>query len=448
MLAMPHRGRGRNRRLQRRRFTPTRTASAALLAAALRPPNRRATRRFGGLRTRWCGALAVLFACACVTCCTTGGAGSRSGSTLEGRAREGSIRVATFNCSLSRDSAGRLVRDLSSDSEQAASIAAIVQRVRPDVLVLQEFDRDPGYAAADLFRSHYLAVSQHGGKPIDYPHRFAPESNTGIPTGFDLDGDGRNDGPGDAHGFGRHPGHFAFVILSRFPIESGGVRSFRTLPWAAMPNHSMPTAFFPAEAIASIRLSSKNHVDVPIRLPDRRTLHLLVSHPTPPVFDGDEDRNGRRNRDEIRFWADYLDPDRAAWIVDDAGVPGGLVKNAPFVLCGDLNSDPLDGDSFERPIRLLLDHPRIDARFVPRSGGAVDAARRQAGANVNHLSPSDADTGDFRDDPGPGNLRLDYVLPAREFTVIGGGVFWPPPDDPDAALVEASDHRLVWLDLR
>ena len=55
------------------------------------------------------------------------------------------------------------------------------------------------------------------------------------------------------------------------------------------------------------RLSSKSHWDVPIRI-GRETVHFLVSHPTPPVFDGPEDRNGTRNHDEIRFWADYVGP--------------------------------------------------------------------------------------------------------------------------------------------
>ena len=45
------------------------------------------------------------------------------------------------------------------------------------------------------------------------------------------------------------------------------------------------------------------------------TVHFLVSHPTPPVFDGPEDRNGPRNYDEIRFWADYS-PRTGGYIYD------------------------------------------------------------------------------------------------------------------------------------
>ena len=47
--------------------------------------------------------------------------------------------------------------------------------------------------------------------------------------------------------------------------------------------------------------------------------------------------------------------------------------------------------------------------------------------------------------------RIDYVLPSAGLEVIAGGVFWPDPDeDPEGArwAEDASDHRLVWLDLR
>lgn len=358
------------------------------------------------------------------------------------------VRIATFNAALERAGPADLVNELVAGSEQASAVAAIVQRVRPDVLVLQEFDRDPTDVAIDLFRTRYLAVAQHGERPIEYPYRWVAPSNTGEPSGFDLDGDGRRDGPGDAFGFGRHPGQFGFAILSRHPIETSAVRSFRSLPWSAMPGNAMPPGFFAPDAAAGMRLSSKDHADVPVHLPDGRTLHLLVSHPTPPVFDGDEDRNGRRNHDEIRFWVDYLSGDGSQWIADEAGVRGGLASGAHFVICGDLNSDPNDGDSFQRPIRMLLEHPRIDGSFVPRSAGGVEAARRDLGKNAAHVSSADADTADFDDQDGPGNLRCDYVLPGRTLRVAAGGVFWPSPDEPGFALVGASDHRLVWLDVK
>ena len=49
---------------------------------------------------------------------------------------------------------------------------------------------------------------------------------------------------------------------------------------------------------------------------------LLVAHPTPPVFDGPEDRNGRRNFDEIPLLGDYV-TGRSGYIYDDDGGRGG-----------------------------------------------------------------------------------------------------------------------------
>ena len=93
------------------------------------------------------------------------------------------------------------------------------------------------------------------------------------------------------------------------------------------------------------RLSSKSHWDVPVEV-GGRTVHVLASHPTPPTFDGAEDRNGRRNHDEIRFWADYVRPGAGSgYIYDDAGGTGGLKPGSSFVILGDQNADPLDGDS-------------------------------------------------------------------------------------------------------
>lgn len=361
------------------------------------------------------------------------------------------VRVATFNAALNRATAGALRAELEAGSAQARAVAEIIQRAAPDVLVLQEFDHDP--EALDLFRARYLAVSQGEQTPIDYPHALAIPSNTGEPSGLDLDRDGQTGGPGDAWGFGAFPGQYAFAILSRHPIDAAALRSFRLLPWSAMPgarapvDPQTPAPFYPPAVWSALRLSSKNHVDVPITIAGK-PLHLLVAHPTPPVFDGPEDRNGRRNADEIRLWADYLDPARAGWITDDAGRTGGLDPAAAFVIAGDLNADPIDGDSTDDAIAQLLDHPRVHpaaarGALVPQSEGG-----KLAGRAPEHR-------GDPAHDTAGWGLRVDYVLPAADLEVIASGVFWPGPDAPAAALVGrdgerdvSSDHRLVWLDLR
>jgi 3-phytase len=376
------------------------------------------------------------------------------------------VRFATFNASLNRGAAGALRADLSTPANvQAGVIAEIVQRTRPDVLLINEFDYDP--EAARLFQDNYLSVGRNGARPIRYPYRFIAPSNTGVASGFDLNNDGRVvTEPGaagygdDAFGFGAFPGQFGLVVYSRYPIDRGDVRTFQKFRWKDMPGALLPddpaTAapadwYSPAE-LAVFRLSSKSHWDLPIRV-GHRTVHFLVSHPTPPVFDGPEDRNGRRNFDEIRFWADYIRPGHGRYIYDDRGKRGGLHPGAKFVIAGDLNSDPFDGDSVPGAAQQLLDHRQVNSGFVPTSAGAVEASALQGGANAAHRGNPAHDTADFADVPGPGNLRADYVLPSHGLQVRGGAVFWPPASDPLSRLTgtfpfPSSDHRLVWLDLR
>jgi hypothetical protein len=361
----------------------------------------------------------------------------------------GLVRIATFNCSLNRASLGGLQRDLATpDNAQARAVAEIIQRVRPDILLLQEFDYDAGGAALRDFQANYLAKPQGGAQSMSFAHTFFTESNTGQPSGFDLGNDGSVQGGEDALGFGDFPGQYAMALLSRFPIDRAQARTFRKLLWRDMPGALLPPGWYSPEELAVVPLSSKSHWDVPVRI-GKLTLHLLASHPTPPAFDGPEDRNGRRNHDEIRFWSDYLDG--AAYIRDDAGARGGF-RGKAFLIMGDQNSDPVDGGSLNDAIGALLKDPRIDARFVPQSAGAVEASIAQGGANAAQRGDPRFDTADFNDRLA-GNLRVDYLLPSRGMRVCGGGVFWPARSDPGASLVwgdhppPSSDHRLVWIDL-
>jgi hypothetical protein len=373
------------------------------------------------------------------------------------------VRFATFNASLNRNVAGQLIADLSTTTNaQAATVAEIIQRARPDVLLINEFDFDAGGMAAALFQDNYLSVPHNGAAAIEYPYRYVAPSNTGIPSDFDLNNNGVIGGPDDAYGFGFFPGQFGMAVYSMYPIDLDEVRTFQLFRWADMPGALLPddpaTAapadwYSPAE-LAVFRLSSKSHWDLPIDI-DGRIVHFLVSHPTPPVFDGPEDRNGTRNFDEIRFWADYVTPGRTSrYIYDDDGERGGLPPGARFVIAGDQNSDPFDGDSIPGAAQQLLEHPRVNATVAPSSQGAVDASARQGGINPSHLGDPQFDTADFADSLpiGPGNLRADYVLPSRPFRILAAEVFWPTAEDPLFRLVgdfpfPSSDHRLVWIDV-
>ncbi|GAA4987222.1 3-phytase [Nonomuraea thailandensis] len=369
------------------------------------------------------------------------------------------VRFATFNASLNRAAEGQLVSDLSTPGNtQAQVIAEIVQRNRPDVLLINEFDHDAAGRAARLFQDNYLSVGQGGARPITYRYRYTAPSNTGVASGFDLNNDGAVvSTPGaagygdDALGFGAFPGQYGMVVYSKYPIDMRGVRTFQNFLWKDMPGNAMPAGWYSAEEQRVLRLSSKSHWDVPVRV-GHRTVHFLVSHPTPPTFDGAEDRNGRRNHDEIRLWADYTRPGGGGYLYDDRGRRGGLDAGAAFVIAGDQNADPNDGDSYQGAIHQLLDHPRIDGGNAPSSAGAAEAAALQGGANATHTGDPKHDTADFAD-TAPGNLRADYVLPARRLRTVGGGVFWPPAADPLSRLTgvfpfPSSDHRLVWLDVR
>ncbi|MGV9453940.1 endonuclease/exonuclease/phosphatase family protein [Streptomyces sp. NPDC003635] len=371
------------------------------------------------------------------------------------------VRFATFNASLNRSAEGALVADLSTpDNTQARNVAETIQRVDPDVLLINEFDYVAGGAAVRLFLDNYLAVGQRGARPVRYPYHFTAPVNTGVASGVDLDGrNGAVMTPGsdaygqDSFGYGWFPGQYGMVVLSKYPIGTRSVRTFQRFLWKDMPGHLMPPGYYGAEATAVFRLSSKSHWDVPVRI-GHETVHFLVSHPTPPTFDGPEDRNGRRNHDEIRLWADYIGGrGRGAYLYDDRGVRGGLRPGARFVLAGDQNADPSDGDSYAHAIRLLLDHPAVRRPATPpASAGAPEAAALQGGANVSHSGDPAYDTADFSDG-APGNLRVDYVLPSRGLVPGANGVFWPTSADPlyrlvgGGANVPTSDHRLVWQDV-
>jgi hypothetical protein len=297
------------------------------------------------------------------------------------------------------------------------------------------------------------------------------ESNTGIPSGMDFSNDGTIGGPNDAFGFGFFAGQFGFAVFSQHPILTSDIRTFQKFLWKDMPGALLPdnpateapADWYSPTELDIFRLSSKSHWDVPINV-GGTVVHFLVSHPTPPVFDDPPafpagvDFNGRRNHDEIRLWADYVTGGATAdYIYDDTGAHGGLEPGATFVIAGDQNSDPRDGDSVPGAIQQLLDNPRVNANPIPSSEGAKEASKLQGGINDAHRSNPRWDTADFADN-APGNLRADYVLPSMDLRIADSAVFWPVQADPLSDLTgvftpslpggfPSSDHRLVWVDV-
>lgn len=357
------------------------------------------------------------------------------------------VRFATFNASLNRFNEGDLLADLETVADgglvpQVEAVLEIIDRNDADVLLVNEFDYDP--AAAELF-----------AELTGYAYHFTAPSNTGIPSGFDLNNDGTVGGADDAFGFGFFPGQFGMLVLSQYPLPEA--RTFQEVRWADMPGARLPElrgeSWYSDEELEVVRLSSKSHWDVTVDVPGRKDVQFLVSHPTPPVFDGPEDRNGLRNADEIRFWVDYIHPARGDWITDDRGTEGGLAPGSRFVVAGDRNSDPVDGDSLPGAANQVLDLPWVNTRITPTSEGAVEQAILQDANNV--LETAEFDTADFGEEQfgGPGNLRVDYVLPSNQLKLRDAAVDWPTTDDPDFDEVgvfpfPSSDHRLVWIDVR
>ena len=370
-------------------------------------------------------------------------------------AKEQTLTIATFNVSM--ESENYLAKGIAGSPQvlstllregnhpQIKNIAAIVQQTQPDVLLLNEFDyiADPA-AGVQLFIRNYLNKAQSAdGKTIDCPYFYYSTVNTGQPSGFDLDNDGQLTNKGaDAWGFGQYPGQYGMMLLSKYPINTSKVRTFQHFKWKDMPGALQTTKadgspWYSPEAWQLMPLSSKAHWDVPV-LVNKKTVHLLISHPTPPVFDGEEDRNGKRNHDEVRFWADYLSPTKAGYIYDDRGQKGGLAEDKTFVILGDLNSSPVEGNAYKEGIGNLLMHPRVDSSFTPQSAGGKAHSPESPYAATH--------TAGWR-------MRADYVLPSKSgFKVLSSGVFWPTSGQPFYQLVAdraaSSDHRLVWVKLK
>jgi hypothetical protein len=328
------------------------------------------------------------------------------------------IRIATWHIELSRNGPGLLLRDLirGDDAQSAAAITVLVA-LDADIILLTDIDYDHGLEALNHFADALTAAGQA------YPTRFALPPNTGVSTGLDLDGNGRLGEARDAMGYGRFAGDGGMAILSRYPVADG-VQDMSAFPWRDLPGALLPPDM-PHEVVAMQRLSTTGHWAVPFAV-GGQTLTLLAFHATPPVFDGPEDRNGRRNHDEAAFWLHYL-----------AGELPYPPPEDPFIIAGDANLDPSDGEGTPAALNALLAHPALQDPAPRGTSGRTDLGQNGDPA---------LDTALF--DAPLGGLRLDYVLPSAALSVSGSGVLWPPTTDPlSASLTAASRHRPVWVDI-
>lgn len=220
--------------------------------------------------------------------------------------------------------------------------------------------------------------------------------------------------------YGRYPGAEGMAVLSKLPL--GQITDYSGFIWADLPQNLSPDTDPALRRLQ--RLSTSGHFQIPVILPEGRSLALLAFAATPPVFDGINDRNGKRNHDEAAFWSHLIAGD----LPFDPPQP-------PFIVIGKPNLDPKDGDGLPAAITTLMQQMQDPA---PKG----DASRIDAGQRGDPR----LDTALFAD---IGGLRLDQILPSKDIEILKAGVLWPKADDPLAAiLATASDHRPVWAEIR
>ena len=314
-----------------------------------------------------------------------------------------------------------LLRDIARDDPQVGAIISVIAHNAPDVIVLTDIDYDHDWLSLVAVQT---ALSDAGHS---LPFAYTRPVNAGLPTDHDFDGDGRHGEPEDAQGWGRFRGDGGLAILSVWPIKSDQVTDFSELLWRDLPGATLPEIETNTDIKDFMRLSSTGHWIVPIQI-ESTTIDIMIYAATPPVFDGPEDRNGLRNRDELRLWEQVISEPR----------------DNPFVVAGNTNLDPMDGDGIRAAMQTFLLNPAI-VDPMPKSVGGVIAA------DANQFGDPGLDTADWPDNE-PGNLRVSYILPSADQQITGAGVFWPTPDDPQHHLLgddglAAGPHRLVWVDI-
>ena len=367
------------------------------------------------------------------------------------------LRIATFNVSMeafnyAKPSPNRtpnvtgdeLTQALRGNNPQIKNIAEIIQRVNPDIILLNEFDHvDKNHENILYFMKNYLGNGQNKQNEIHYPYFYQGTVNTGVKVNKNTNNENKDNQPttNNLHGYGYFEGHYGMVLLSKYPIDEKAIRTFQLFKWRDMPGALKPIdpstkePWFSEDVWSNLRLSSKSHWDIPVNI-NGQTVHVLASHPTPPVFDGLENRNGKRNHDEIRFWFDYINNTQASYIYDDNGNKGGLSPNQPFVIVGDQNASSVEGDAINSSIEALITDSKLQDPMPTSLGGQLHKSD-----NINAKYHT-----------AYWGMRADYVLPSVfGFTIKDSGVFWPQKNDEAFRLIKdrqaSSDHRLVWVDL-
>jgi hypothetical protein len=413
------------------------------------------------------------------------------------------VKIATYNLSFDRDTYEDLVTEMQITPSkqvklvttyldgtiaeadkttaekiiQIRNVAAIIQKNRPNVLMMAEFNNDgtgENKTALIGFQDNYLSIAQSingaGGEanlePITFPYFESYSTNTGLASGLDLDNDGEFGGLGDDWGFGQYHGKYAFALMSQYEIDTDNTRTFQEFKWKDLEGSQIPTIticdgsqtipdgmscgdeWYTAEEWKQVRLSSKNHVDAPIIIPTENgeeVIHLLMSHPTPPVFD--TGKNKAQNAAEVKFWNQYIQG--KDFFYDDKDLNGGLADNAKFVIMGDQNLDPVDGDGESDVMQTLHDDPLVNQKVMngelyPTSYGASEHA---VDKTLSHPKPNRISS--------TFGLGVDFAIPSANLNIVDTGTYWSASYEEGRKLFNdarigngksvSSDHRMVWI---
>ncbi len=258
------------------------------------------------------------------------------------------------------------------------------------------------------------------------------------------------------------------AVFSRYPIVTDRVRTFQHFRWADMPGALLPddpATAAPAglvlgrgargrPAVEQVALGragpgrreppgpGRPHGALPRLAPDAAHLRRRRGpqrHPQP-------------RRDPVLGRLRLRRPRRPLRVRRRRAAAAGWRAGASFVIAGDQNSDPVDGDSVPGAIQQLLDHPRVtDPRPASqrRQGGVRAAGRRQPRARGQPALRHRRLRGHPARQPA-GRLRAALHATSR---CVGAGVFWPVQANPLSRLTgtfpfPSSDHRSVWVDVQ
>lgn len=375
----------------------------------------------------------------------TGGGGTGGGGGATGTPSH--IRVGQFNL---REMTTKKLMDAA--DEQATAAAEVLARFAPDVVNINELQYDiqgvptsssPGQPKADAKPGTFggaaenakrLADRVRGVDPTaDYPYVIQTLGN----SGFLWEGSNNGSAVFDLRGWGEWRGRFNTAILSKWPILEDQIRVIADFAWEDLPDNLI--AQMETEQGLTVPqgwpLFEKCLNVIPVQIGDE-VVHFVLLHPVTPVYDV---INTYRNHDELHALQLFL----------EGKLPGvdPLPEGAKYVVIGDLNADPEDGDGIEGSIQQVLDHPGLTA-FFPEGHGT----KYSNGARNTYLGGCGLDDGSTVDDPTTHfQLQLDYLLPSKTLgTPTGGEVFFPDfktaKDDFDLAC-RASDHRFVYEEI-